>query len=835
MRRRFFHVPCSLRNVLIAAVVLGHVSCGFFLSLGHVVANEARSAAAQKAIDAHRGFDRSLRGFLSNHCSDCHAGGAEEGGFDLDTLPADLSEPATFARWEQVYDRVLSGEMPPPDATQPTDEEAEAFSRGLARPLNDVHSALKATVLRRLNRREYQNTMNDLFGTQLDLERMLPEDSRSHEFDNVGESLGLSMVHMQRYIDAAKLVLDSAIENDLERPEPSMRTAWYKDTREAESHVGKTWKLLDDGFVVRFSGGGYPSGMLRGSDPRQAGRYRVRITGYAYQSERPITFSVGGTSFQRGSEKPIYGFYAVPPGEPTTIEFETWIEPRYMIQIEPYGISDPERYKRKSVEGYDGPGLAIGEVTVEGPLIDEYPSRGHQLLFDDVKRMEIPPRNPRDRSRSWYVPKFQIEADDPAALASRVLRRVADAALRQPVSDEDLANYVALFRQQHAEGDSIEDSLRTAVTALLCSPRFLFLQEPVGKLDDDAIASRLSYFLNRTSPDDELKQLARQGRLNDPDTLRRQTQRLMRHKHFDRFLTDFADSWLDLREIDFTAPDGKLFPEFDPYLRYSMPRETLSFLRELIASNLPIRNLVESDFAMLNSRLAEHYGLPPVDGAEIRKVNLPADSVRGGLLTQASILKVTANGTNTSPVTRGAWVMERIQGVSPPPPPPGVPGVEPDIRGATTLRELLDKHRDSDNCRACHSKIDPPGFALESFNPIGGFRQRYRSLGKGERADVVVSGRRVGYKLGPEVDASGQFPDGTRFSGFREFRQELASDQRMLAKTFVVKLLTFATGREMGFSDRPEINRIVTAAGQRGYRTTDLIHAAIASEIFQSK
>ena len=266
-----------------------------------------------------------------------------------------------------------------------------------------------------------------------------------------------------------------------------------------------------------------------------------------------------------------------------------------------------------------------------------------------------------------------------------------------------------------------------------------------------------------------------------------------------------------------------------------MPQETIAFLGEMIESNLPIRDLVASDFAMLNNRLAQHYGLPKVDGVELRKVKLPVDSVRGGLLSQASILKVTANGTNTSPVTRGAWVMERILGKPPQPPPPGVPGVEPDIRGATTLREILEKHRDLESCRACHAKIDPPGFALECFNPIGGLRTRYRSLGSGDPVDRMVDGRRVRYRLGQPVDASGAFSDGRTFADFQEFRQHLAENPRMLAKTFLTKLLTFATGREMGFSDRPEINRILTVAAQDDYRVRDLIHLAVASQIFRNK
>jgi hypothetical protein len=239
---------------------------------------------------------------------------------------------------------------------------------------------------------------------------------------------------------------------------------------------------------------------------------------------------------------------------------------------------------------------------------------------------------------------------------------------------------------------------------------------------------------------------------------------------------------------------------------------------------------------MLNNRLAEHYEIEGVAGPEIRPVKLPADSVRGGLLSQASILKVSANGTTTSPVTRGVWVIERILGQHAPPPPPGVPGVEPDIRGASTLRELLDKHRSLDTCRSCHQKIDPPGFALESFDPIGGYRDRFRSLGgNGERVAKEINGLKVRYSLGPKVDAAGQMADGRSFDDFRQFRELLAQDKPLLARAFATKLLTFATGREMGFSDRAEIERIVAASQKTNYGVRDLLWQVVQSEIFRRK
>ncbi len=780
--------------------------------------------------------ERRLEAFLRDHCHDCHADGTSEGGLDLQQLRFKLDQPQSFASWERLFDRVERREMPPPDASQPTAGERSDFVSELKTLLRDAHAAGKGTTFRRLNRREYQNTLNDLFGTHLDLVSQLPEDGRAHEFDNVGEQLNVSLVQMQSYLDAADRVLDEAIADRLE-PEPSKTVrAGYAESRGADKFIGKQWLKRDDGAVVFFRRLGYPTGMLREANVRKSGFYKVRVNGYAYQSETPITFSIGSTTFERGAEHPTYGYFELPPGPPSTVELQTWIDQRYMIQVEPYGISDNYKVKNGGVENYDGPGLAIKYIEVEGPLVGQFPSRGHRLIFDGIDRFEIQPRNPKDKEKSWYQPKFEIVSDDLDADVQASLIRVATAAFRRPVTTSDVSAYIDLFHEQIDRGAEIEEALRTAVAAILCSTDFLYLRENTGWLDDFAIASRLSYFLTRTSPDETLFQLAAEGKLHgSPAVMREQTERLLDDPRFDRFVTDFTDAWLDLRSIDFTNPDQKLFPEFDPFLRFSMVEETRAFFDKLVRDNLPIGNLVKSDFAMLNRRLAEHYGIEGVTHPDLRPLALDDSSPRGGVLSQASVLKVSANGTNTSPVVRGVWVMERILGQVPPAPPPGISGVEPDIRGATTLRELLDKHRDNDSCRVCHQMIDPPGFALESFDPVGGWRERFRSLGSGDPVSRVVHGDKVRYRLGPKVDSSCELPDGKKFAGYLEFRDDLASQQDTLTRSLVTKLLTFATGREMGFSDRDEIERIVEHSRSQGYGIRDLFHLTVQSEIFRRK
>ena len=779
------------------------------------------------------------RPLLDAHCTDCHNATTQEGGLDLSALSMDLRQPAALAKWIRIHDRIAKGEMPPAEGNTMT-ENQRAQVLGILKPaIVQAHASTKGTVLRRLNRREYENTMNDLFGTHLQLEEMLPEDGRSHGFDTVGEALGISAVQMQRYLEAAEAVIDAAVVSTIAKPDSNTTTSSYVDTRGGENFLGKNWLQLPDGSVVFFRQWGYPTGMLRETNVRTAGRYKIRINGFAWQSDAPITFSIAGTTFQRGVEQPTWGYYSMPVGDAShvhTVQIETWIESNYMVRIEPWGIDDAYEIKNKGIDNYRGPGLAIKSIEVEGPLIDEWPSRGHKLLFEGLNRHEIMPRNPRDRERSYYKPQFALTLTDAASEVTAALKRIAAAAFRRPVSDADVKPYLNLFAAQQQQGNSAEEAYRTAVVAIFCSPDFLFLKEPAGQLNDYQLASRLAYALSRTSPDSALLTAAEQQRLSqDPAALQSHASRLMLSPHLTRFITDYTDSWLNLREIEFTNPDKALFPEFDEYLQHSMVDETRAFLKEMISKDLPVNNIVKSDFAMLNERLAQHYEIEDVDGPQLRAVRLPEETVRGGFLTQGAVLKVSANGNNTSPVVRGVFVMERILGEEVPPPPPGIPGVEPDIRGATTLRELLDKHRSVDTCRSCHQMIDPPGFALESFDPVGLYRDRFRSLGDGERVVRRINGNNVRYRMGPSVDATGTLPDGRRFDGYVQFRDLLASDQHRLAVAFVSKFLTFATGREMGFSDRAEIDRIATSTATSNYGIRSLMLAAIDSSIFRQK
>jgi hypothetical protein len=356
-----------------------------------------------------------------------------------------------------------------------------------------------------------------------------------------------------------------------------------------------------------------------------------------------------------------------------------------------------------------------------------------------------------------------------------------------------------------------------------------------GRTSDFVLASRLSYFLWSTMPDPELLALANRGELGRPATLRAQVERMLSSPKAAAFTRNFTGQWLKLRDIKANEPDTVLYPEFDGLLEYSMAEETVRFFDEVLRRDLSVMEFVDSDWSILNDRLATHYGVPGVTGVGFRRVPLPKDSVRGGLLTQASVLKVTANGTTTSPVLRGVFAGENLLGIHVPPPPP-VPAVEPDLTGATTLRQQLDKHRHETICASCHSKIDPPGFALENFDPIGGWRERYRIPPAGER--VVPEKRRkdeppILYRQGQPVDPTGMLPTGEAFNGIREFKALLKRDPEPVARCLAEKLLTYGLGRGLGFSDRATVQAVVERTREKNYGLRSLVQEIVASDAFR--
>jgi len=778
----------------------------------------------------------SLAPFLRQHCYDCHDAATKEGGLDLTALGGDFSDLAIFAKWERIHDRVRDGEMPPPDVDEPPTATRDGFLKTLAADLTTAHAAKKGTVLRRLNRYEYERTLNGLLGVRVQVAEMLPEDGKSHGFDNIGEALDLSPVQMQRYLQAAQVALDAAVQFG-PKPEPRFEELRF-DTGRNQQFVGEHWHRRDDGAVVFYLEGGYPGIKVQEFRVRAPGVYRIRLHVAAHQSDRPIAYAV---HFGRDSlEEPaaLHSYREALPGAVRVDELTTELKKDDTLRLFVHGLDPSVNHwvaVNRKADQFAGPGLAVLKVEVEGPVIDQWPGRGHCLRFGDLEAADTGPEH--QRKASWYRPVWRLVSEDPESDVERVLLPFIEAAFRRPVDAEAAAPFIALARQELASGATIDDALRTAQTAVLCSPDFLYLLEGPGRLDDYALAARLSYALWGLPPDEQLLTLAARGQLFQPAQRRAQTERLLNDPRAAWFTETFVGQWLNLREIDFTVPDRQLYPEYDEPLKSAMLDETRRFFGEVLAKNLSVSSFLDSDWTFLNERLARHYGIEGVRGVAMRRAVLKPEDRRGGVLTHASVLKVSANGTTTSPVVRGAYVLERIMGIQPPPPPPGVPGVEPDIRGAATLREQLDKHRSISSCNSCHRIIDPPGFALENYDVMGGWREHYRSLGTQFPSPPreATGGRGVPWRIGPPVDASGETPDGQRFDGLADYKQILLSEPKRFTRTLAEKLATYATGRGMGFSDRAELQRIADAVADRGYGFRDLVHEVVQSEIFGTK
>jgi hypothetical protein len=537
--------------------------------------------------------------------------------------------------------------------------------------------------------------------------------------------------------------------------------------------------------------------------------------------------------------------------EPGVHELDAWLLAGEMIRPDAGRLfrSRPgaARWQNPLAEKEGQPGVVFRWLEVEGPIYDQWPPAGHKLLFGDLPMVNrTMARADEDSSKTnrfgqrRFKPSSGVDvvSKKPMADAEHLLREFVRHAYRRPTSEADVKRFLPVVQSALKKGNNFTDAMIASYTAVLCSPEFVYLEEKPGPLDDFALASRLALFLWNSSPDDQLRRCAEQNRLHEPDVLRVQTDRLLADPKSRQFVDAFLDYWLDLRKIVATAPDANLYSDYylDDLLTESALEETRLFFAELLRADLPARNIVASDFAMLNERLAAHYGLPPVQGVALRRTPLPEDSPRGGLMTQAAVLKVTANGTTTSPVLRGAWIMERILGQKPPPPPPSVPAVEPDIRGAVTIRQQLDKHRTQESCNACHAKIDPAGFALENFDVMGGWRDRYRSEAGGELAQgIAKSGQKFAFHFALPVDASGELPDGRKFRDVRELKQLLLVNENQLARNLARQLTVYATGAPIRFADREPIEQMLERASSSHYGVRSLVHEVVQSELFRSK
>ncbi len=757
------------------------------------------------------------------------------------------------------------------------------------------------TGLRRLTRAEYENTIRDLFDMPgIALQGNLPADGSAHGFDKNSDALDISHVNLAKYVEAAEHTLELATATRPTAPTVQKRRISLMNAGGFVTHVvmngdgvllrnkqpdpdfppAGNWTHLDQGAHERLGifTTNSSTGLFRHEDESLSpyfiehvtiypGRYRVRTSLWAFQWDKGQVLPARGieaarlsvvqlTGDGRGGQHPSYvlGYYDAPSLTAKEHELVTWLNHNEIIGFNVASLAPAANYARKGhAMSFTGPGIACDWLDIEGPLHEVWPPVAHRTLFGELLLAEFDAKaNPgvtppvRKKVRQIGAGKnrpdvevglWTVRSEQPLVDADKLLASFLPKAFRRPVSGEVRKDYVGKVEERLKAGDSFEFAMRWAYRAALCSPDFLYQVEPVVKLDDFALASRLAYFLWNSTPDARLTELATAGKLRTPATLRAEVERLLKDAKAQRFIEDFLGQWLKLRAIAANDADKKLYPEFGPYLQDSMVAETRAYFRELLEKNLDARHLVRSDFVMVNEKLAKHYGIAGVTGAQIRRVPLPVDCPRGGFITQGAILKITANGTTTSPVPRGAFVMDRIFGQPPDPPPPNTAAVEPDVRGATTIRELLDKHRDNASCNACHAKMDPPGFALESFDVIGGYRTRYRSIGEGEPAPRGGIDPFIGIKftLGPPVDASGVLPDEQKFADIREFQALAAADSTLLLKNLAQQLAIYATGRDLAFSDRAAVAALVAATQKQGGGVRTLIHELTQSPLFQTR
>ena len=789
--------------------------------------------------------------FLKSYCINCHGAEKQKGDVRFDALTADIKTPDDALLWQDILDQLNQGDMPPKKEKQPKKAELLAAVDAITQSIADATQRFKATgahtVLRRLNSFEYRNTIGDLLGLNIEgwnPSADFPPEVRADGFDNISASQVTSGILLDHYFAAAEEAIKRATAFGAK---PEMKTYTQKSPFYFEKRkAGDLPKIFQtdryrwvsdkgyDDLVARYYRGGHigfePLG--HGGAP-QSGRYTIRVQAAAIDRENPYPFlsdirsgdpitlelaavtrggsveSTGNVTTQRTlalveitSDKPQWFEWTVDleRGEEPEVRFRNGTAKAKSLafklnrfakghpELEAIGKLGKGEIALAMLKAYRGPKLRIWEMQVKGPQLEQWPTRGHTLLYgkltpDQINRTSIPER----------------------------LQIFAATAFRRPLAQGELSPIGKLINAKLDAGMKPLDALQLGFQTILCSPAFLHVHEGTGKLNDFALASRLSYFFWSSMPDQTLIELATAGKLHEPATLSAQVDRMLADPKSQRFVQNFIRLWLNLDHIGEMPVSTDFVSFFRDNIDAAMRAETEMFFRHILDNNLPPREFLSANYSFLNRELALHYGLPPVEGVQLRQVTLPKGE-RGGLLTQASFLTASASGVDTSPVVRGVYVQHKLLGDTPPPPPPAVPLIEPDTSGAKTIREQLAKHRENATCASCHQKIDPFGFALENFNAIGGWRENYSKDHK--------------------IDPSGDLPTGEKFKDITDFRSLIISRHEQFARTLTEKLMTYALGREESITDRAVIDGILKnlSANKGGFK--NLVRAVVLSDSF---
>ncbi|HWE01935.1 MAG TPA: DUF1592 domain-containing protein [Tepidisphaeraceae bacterium] len=796
------------------------------------LANLSRTNAAASG-PADSTLDKLVKPFFAENCVKCHGPDKQKADLRLDTLAIDFESPKTMGHWMEVMGRINSGDMPPKKQARPNPNDIARVSDWIANQLRDMDSAHQSSgdkiAFGKLSREEYANTIHDLLGVSYDATDPtgLPEDPDWQGFQRIGSVLTISPSHVEKYFSAAELALGEALSIG---PEPKrtlihwspfdMRGTGFKKEYEARGIADKVRvDLVPNNGALD----------MHDLDIKAAGEYivRVKISGCRPQGGRAPRLRLYATDLSRVLyEEDV----EAPVDKPMTIEFRAHLP----VGLHPIRIVNAVRgpnpeARRSRASGTpnmftdlksrvpwqmkftddDGkaiiPFLLLDSIEWEGPIVESWPTPAHRQIFFGGET-----------------------ATKDSAYARLILARFAERAFRRPVPIAEVDRLVRLFEKSQKLGDDFESSIKTALLGVLCSNSFLYLEEgdassPSTRLTDWELASRLSYFLWSTMPDQRLIDLARAGKLHDPQTLGAEARRMLADPKAAAFATSFPYQWLQLRRVGMFPPDKVLYPDYDEDLEKSMIDETLGFFGQVLTHNESLRQFLDSDWTMLNERLASHYGIPGVTGETMQRVKLTPDEHRGGLMTQGAILSLTSDGTRHRPVHRGVWILESILGRPPGFPPANVPalGTPPANAPKTTLRQKLEQHRADPNCAACHRKIDPLGLAFDNYDAIGRWRL-VETLTDGAGAD-------------PKLNPSGELPDGRKFADAAELKRLLLDDTDQFAAAFTEKLANYALRRGMTFTDREELKRIAAQSKSNDYKLASLIESLITSDLFQKR
>jgi mono/diheme cytochrome c family protein len=797
-----------------------------------------------------------ITAFLERHCLRCHGEKSQEGDLRLDTLPRDFSDIQTAERWAEVMGRVNSGEMPPEEEPRPTIAEIESavgWISGQIREAQAARMASRGAVSHyRLSREEYANTVYDLLGVRFDVTvpGTLHEDPRWHGFERIGSVLSLSPSQVVRYFKAGEVVLARAFPQTV-APSTIVRTP---------AHEGAVFE--EPGLAERMRRVVGPGFECNGKNPRwngtprgaPGGFYRCRVQLSGLPSPKGIAPHLSVWDPQL--KKSIFDVDVVAPeNKPVIIEFEAFLpdmgQLKFVNEVAfpfPKGTAnyvtplipnskELHRLNRNDYQLFDDEGralfplLLIDWVEWEGPITTEAELAMRKGLLPEFAADAQKPKDPNAKD-----PGGPREATSDEEQASRqALQAFADRAWRRPASGEEVERYVGVFRSECAAGKSRRQAHLAAMLGILTSKNFYYIVEGQApeaaapgtasrpRISDFELASRLSYFLWSSMPDEALLAAAKAGTLHEPEQLRAQVKRMLADPKTRRFTDSFPTQWLQLHRVGMFAPDRDLYPDYDLWLEKSMILETTGFFREVFEQDLSIRDFLDCDWTILNPRLARHYEMPALQTSGFQKVALRPEHHRGGLLTMGSVLSLSSDGTRHRPVHRGVWVSEAIFGKSPPPPPANVEPIEPvpSDQPKATIRMQLESHATNASCAACHQKIDPLGFAFENYDAIGRWRTE----------ELVTSGQGEN----PPVNATGTMADGRSYDGPAEFRKLLTADMDAFAEAFVENLATYALRRTMSIDDREQLRAIAKRSAASDYRLRQLLENLMVSDLFQSR